>query len=124
MSNPVVSLAAQLFPEVVRDVLKDYPFVRESVDTYREESFFDTSYRPQEVNVYFDDCWVASWNRRSSIDGIPNLIMPSTSRPEVVEIKVDGEPGLILVLGVEVLNRIEKIPGHELWMVERELQVA
>ncbi len=125
MQTNVVSLADYLFPEIVKDVLKDYPCVREEVDAYRESEPFDEAYRPAEVNIYFDDCWVASWNRKGQVDAIPNLILPSaTSRPEVVEIEVDGEPGLILVNGVVVLNRIESIPGHELWMVDQERMAA
>lgn len=120
MSSNVVSLANHFFPEVVRDVLKDYPSVRDEVAAYMENPVFDASYRPQEVNLYFDDCWVASWSREGQVAQIPNLQLPSTNRPEVVELEVDGEPGLILVLGVEVLNRIEKIPGHELWLLEKQ----
>ncbi|MBD1930078.1 hypothetical protein H6F74_28205 [Trichocoleus sp. FACHB-90] len=120
MSSNLVSLANHFFPEVVRDVLKDYPSVRNEVAAYMETPVFDASYRPQEVNLYFDDCWVASWSREGQVAQIPNLQLPSTSRPEVVELEVDGEPGLILVLGVEVLNRIEKIPGHELWLLEKQ----
>lgn len=120
MPHNVVSLADYLFPEIVKDVLKDYPSLASSVDIWRESEAFDESYRPTEVNIYFDDCWVASWNSKGQVNTIPNLILPNTtSHPEVVEIEVDGEPGLILVLGVEVLNRIEKIPGHELWMAQK-----
>lgn len=120
MSSNVVSLANQFFPEVVKDILKDYPSVRDEVAAYMDAPVFDASYRPLEVNLYFDDCWVASWSREGQVAQIPNLQLPFTSRPEVVELEVDGEPGLILVLGVEVLNRIEKIPGHELWLFEKQ----
>lgn len=106
------------FPEVVRNVLQDYPSVRESVNTFRQVPDFDETYRPSEVNVYLDDCWVAGWTALGQVDAIPHLVLPAKSRPEVVEIEVDGEPGLLLVLGIVVLNRIEKIPGHELWMVD------
>lgn len=124
MTSSVVSLSNYLFPEVVREILKDYPSVREEVDTYREAEAFDETYRPNEINIYFDDCWVTSWNRQGKVDGIPMLIMPHTTRPEVVEIEVDGEPGLILVNGVVVLNRIESIPGHELWMINSDTEAA
>lgn len=117
MGGHVTVLADYFFPEIVRDVLKDYPSVRESVDTYRESPVFEETYRPSEINIYLDDCWVTGWTSKGQVDGIPNLVLPATSRPEVVEIEVDGEPGLLLVLGIVVLNRIEKIPGHELWMV-------
>lgn len=120
MPNNVVSLADYLFPGIVKDVLKDYPSLASSLEIWRESETFDKAYCPTEVNIYFDDCWVASWNRKGQVNAMPNLILPNTtSRPEVVEIEVDGEPGLILVLGVEVLNRIEKIPGHELWMAQK-----
>ncbi|MBW4595397.1 MAG: hypothetical protein KME46_21450 [Brasilonema angustatum HA4187-MV1] len=120
MNKNLLITADNLFPEVVQEVLKDYPSIRESVDTYRDFSKFETSYHPQQVNVYFDDCWVAGWKSNGQVDAIPNLLLTATARPEVVEIEVDGEPGLILVQGVEVLNRIEKISGHELWLVDFE----
>lgn len=120
----MASNVVNIFPGIVKEVLKDYPSVRDSVDTYKDAADFDSSYRPQEVNLYFDDCWVASWNSQSKVNALPALPLPISTRPEVVEIEVDGEPGLILVLGVEVLNRIEKIPGHELWMVNSDNQAA
>lgn len=120
----MASNVVNLFPEIVKEVLKDYPSVRDSVDTYKDSPDFDSLYHPQEVNLYFDDCWVASWNSQSKVNTLPALPLPISTRPQVVEIEVDGEPGLILVLGVEVLNRIEKIPGHELWMVNSDNQAA
>jgi|UPI00084703DA hypothetical protein len=120
MNKNSLMLVDDLFPKVIQEVLKDYPSIRESVKIYREFSDFDSEYQPQQVNVYFDDCWVAGWKSNSQVDAMPNLLLTATARSEVVEIEVDGEPGLILVQGVEVLNRIEKIPGHQLWLVDKE----
>jgi hypothetical protein len=120
MNTNLVMNAEYRFPEVVQEVLKDYPSIRESVETYREFSDFDSEYHPQQVNVYFDDCWAAGWKSNGQVDAMPSLLLTTTARPEVVEIEVDGEPGLILVQGVEVLNRIENISGHGLWLIDQE----
>lgn len=108
-------LIRSLFPDVVREVLTDYPSVIQSVETYLERPSLPHGYRPQEVNLYFDGCWVASWNTFKKVEEFP---FSSQTQPELVEMEVDGEPGLILVNGVVILNRVEEIPYHYLWMVD------
>jgi hypothetical protein len=112
----IASLTHSIFPEVVAEVLADYPSIAQLLEIYGERPPFSSTYRPQKVNLYFDDCWVASWNSLGAVNQIPEL--PSNCRPEVVELEVDDEPGLILVNGVVVLNRVEQIPGRHLWLVQ------
>jgi hypothetical protein len=99
-------------------ILEFYPSVNESINQYEQSPEFDKFYQPKEINVYVNDCWMAGWNDKGEVNSMSELKMPANSGAEVLEIELDGESGLIIIGGFEVLNRIKNLLSTNLWMDE------